>query len=183
MEYKHHITAVTVLLAAVLFVFCFTSVGAQSRRGRASFYSKRATGARSASGERIHHDSLTCAHRTYPFGTKLKVTNLRNGKSVVVRVTDRGPHSRGRIIDLSYGAARALGMLSQGIAMVEVERVDRLMLPYRDEEETGMPDFEFNFEEMQQSFLKEMMNAKLNAPLNASLKNKEKRIKKTEAHR
>jgi rare lipoprotein A len=100
-----------------------------------------------------------------------------------VRVTDRGPHSRGRIIDLSYGAARALGMLSQGIAMVEVERVDRLMVPYRDDEETGMPDFEFNFEEMQQSFLKEMMNAKLNAPLNASLKNKEKRIKKTEAHR
>lgn len=62
-------------------------------------------------------------------------------------------------------------MLSQGIAMVEVERVDRLMVPYRDDEETGMPDFEFNFEEMQQSFLKEM--------LNASLKKKEERIKKT----
>lgn len=74
-------------------------------------------------------------------------------------------------------------MLSQGIAMVEVERVDRLMVPYRDEEETGMPDFEFNFEEMQQSFLKEMMNAKLNAPLSASLKNKEKKIKKTEVRR
>ena len=156
------------LLTAVLFVFCFASAGAQSRRGKASFYSKRATGARSASGERIHHDSLTCAHRTYPFGTKLKVTNLRNGKSVVVRVTDRGPHSRSRIIDLSYGAAKALGMLSQGIAMVEVERVDRLKVPYRDEEETGMPDFEFNFEEMQQSFL------------DALLKNKVERIKKTE---
>ena len=86
-----------------------------------------------------------------------------------MRVTDRGPHSRGRIIDLSYGAARALGMLSQGIAMVEVERVDRLMVPYRDEEETGMPDFEFNFEEMQQSFL------------DALLKNKVERIKKTDA--
>lgn len=68
-----------------------------------------------------------------------------------------------------------MGMLSQGIAMVEVERVDRLMVPYRDDEETGMPDFEFNFEEMQQSFLKEM--------LNASLKKKEERIKKTDVHR
>lgn len=85
-----------------------------------------------------------------------------------MRVTDRGPHSRSRIIDLSYGAAKALGMLSQGIAMVEVERVDRLKVPYRDEEETGMPDFEFNFEEMQQSFL------------DALLKNKVERIKKTE---
>ncbi len=60
-------------------------------------------------------------------------------------------------------------MLSQGIAMVEVERVDRLMVPYRDDEETGMPDFEFNFEEMQQSFL------------DALLKNKVERIKKTDA--
>lgn len=77
-----------------------------------------------------------------------------------MRVTDRGPHSRGRIIDLSYGAARALGMLAQGIAMVEVERVDRLRVPYRDEEETGMPDFEFDFEKMQQSFLREMLNTK-----------------------
>ena len=120
-------------------------MGAQTRRGKASFYSKRATGARAASGERIHHDSLTCAHRTYPFGTLLKVTNMRNGKSVVVRVTDRGPHHGSRIIDLSYGAARELDMLSQGIAMVEIERVDNTKVPYRDNVETSLPEFEFDF--------------------------------------
>ncbi len=120
------------------------SVGAQTRRGKASFYSKRATGARAASGERIHHDSLTCAHRTYPFGTLLKVTNMRNGKSVVVRVTDRGPHRGGRIIDLSYGAARELGMLSQGIAMVEIERVDNTKVPYRYDSQADLPEFEFD---------------------------------------
>ena len=53
------------------------------QRGKATYYSKRATGARTSSGERVHHDSLTCAHRTYPFGTKLKVTNPANGKSVI----------------------------------------------------------------------------------------------------
>lgn len=131
-------------MAILILLAGFASAGAQTRRGKASFYSKRATGARSASGERIHHDSLTCAHRTYAFGTRLKVTNLRNGKSIIVRVTDRGPHVRGRVIDLSYGAARALGMLSQGIAMVEIERVDNTKVPYRDDVEKGMPEFEFD---------------------------------------
>ena len=133
------------LLAILILLAGFASASAQSRRGKASFYSKRATGARSASGERIHHDSLTCAHRTYPFGTRLKVTNLRNGKSIIVRVTDRGPHHKGRVIDLSYGAARELGMLSQGIAMVEIERVEKTKVPYRDDPEMGMPEFEFDF--------------------------------------
>lgn len=96
---------------------------AQTQRGKASFYSKKWTGRRTASGERLHHDSLTCAHRTYPFGTLLRVTHQGNHKQVVVRVTDRGPYARGRIIDLSWGAARQLGMLSQGIAHVTVERV------------------------------------------------------------
>ena len=82
------------------------SLCAQQQRGKASYYSKRATGAKTASGERLHHDSLTCAHRTYPFGTLLKVTNPNNGNSVVVQVTDRGPFGHGRIIDLSYGAAQ-----------------------------------------------------------------------------
>ena len=58
---------------------------------------------------------------------------MRNGKSIIVRVTDRGPHRKGRVIDLSYGAARELGMLSQGIAMVEIERVEKTRVPYRDD--------------------------------------------------
>ena len=114
------------------------------QKGKASYYSKRATGARSASGERIHHDSLTCAHKKYPFGTILRVTNLSNNKSVDVRVTDRGPYGRGRVIDLSYAAAKAIGMLAQGVAMVEVKPVTEKIVPYRMEED-DMPEFEFEF--------------------------------------
>lgn len=91
------------------------------QKGKASYYSKKATGARTASGEKLHHDSLTCAHKTYPFGTMLKVTNVQNKKEVIVRVTDRGPHTRGRIIDLSYAAAKEIGMLLQGVCTVEVQ--------------------------------------------------------------
>ena len=89
--------------------------------GIASYYAKRATGSITANGERLHHDSLTCAHRTYPFGTRLKVTTPSNGRSIGVRVNDRGPFIRGRMIDLSWGAARELGILAQGIAKVTVE--------------------------------------------------------------
>lgn len=100
------------------------------QRGKASYYAKRATGARTASGERLHHDSLTCAHKRYPFGTMLKVTNIKNGKTTVVRVNDRGPFVRGRIIDLSYAAAREIGMLSAGITTVEVEEIEACEVPF-----------------------------------------------------
>ncbi len=102
----------------------FISLHAQ-QRGKASFYSRQATGARTSSGERLHHRDFTCAHRTHPFGTLLKVKNLSNGKEVVVRVNDRGPFGRGRIVDLSWGAAKALGMLSQGVVDVEITPVDK----------------------------------------------------------
>ncbi|MBQ3630840.1 MAG: septal ring lytic transglycosylase RlpA family protein [Prevotella sp.] len=102
----------------------FITLPAQTQRGKATYYSKRATGRRTANGDRLHHDSMTCAHRTYPFGTLLKVTYEGNGRSVIVRVNDRGPFVRGRIIDLSWGAARDLGILAQGVAPVVVERVD-----------------------------------------------------------
>ena len=115
-------------LRYVLFV-AFTIMGFISlhaqQRGKASFYSRRATGARTSSGERLHHNDFTCAHRTHPFGTKLRVKNLNNGKEVVVRVNDRGPFGRGRIVDLSWGAAKALGMLSQGVVAVEVTPVGK----------------------------------------------------------
>ena len=102
----------------------FISLHAQ-QRGKASFYSRQATGARTSSGERLHHNDFTCAHRTHPFGTKLRVKNLNNGKEVVVRVNDRGPFGRGRIVDLSWGAAKALGMLSQGVVDVEITPVGK----------------------------------------------------------
>lgn len=101
------------------------------QRGKASYYSKRATGAKTSDGSRLHHDSLTCAHRTYPFGTLLKVTNINNGKSVIVKVNDRGPHSRGRVIDLTYRAAKEIGMVAQGIAMVEIEEYEETIVPLR----------------------------------------------------
>ena len=119
---------------------------AQTQRGKASFYSKRATGARTSSGERLHHDSLTCAHRTYPFGTLLRVTNERNGKEAGVRVTDRGPHGKGRIIDLSHAAARQLGIISQGVAMVKVEPVNKPVVPYRPEPD-ALPEIDFEITE------------------------------------
>lgn len=89
-------------------------------RGKASYYAKSLHGRKMASGMTYHRDSLTCAHPTLPFGTKLKVKNLKNGREVVVSVQDRGPHVRGRIIDLSHSAAEQLGMLGHGVVTVEV---------------------------------------------------------------
>lgn len=122
------------------------AASSQIQHGKASFYSKRATGARTSSGERLHHDSLTCAHRTHPFGTLLKVTNERNGREVIVRVTDRGPHSRGRIIDLSHAAAEELGIINQGVAVVRVEPVKKTVVPFKPEPES-IPEIDFEITE------------------------------------
>lgn len=97
-----------------------TDACAKPQRGKASYYSRRANGARTSSGIRLNNDSLVCAHKTYPFGTLLLVKNPANGKEVVVKVIDRGPYVKGRIIDLSIRAARELGILNQGVAVVEV---------------------------------------------------------------
>ena len=142
MNYKRIILAIIVATTTHLAI----PVGAQTQRGKASFYSKRATGSRTSSGERLHHDSLTCAHRTYPFGTLLLVTNERNGKQVVVRVIDRGPHTRGRIIDLSHAAARQLGIINQGVAMVKVQRYHDSTIPYRPEPD-DIPEIDFEITE------------------------------------
>ena len=101
------------------------SLHAQSvEKGIASYYGKRATGRMTSSGERLHHDSLTCAHKRHPFGTLLRVYNPHNKRVVVVKVNDRGPFGRGRIIDLSWCAAQQLGILRRGIAPVEVTVFD-----------------------------------------------------------
>lgn len=92
--------------------------------GEASYYGARHHGKRTASGERFDQNALTAAHRTLPFGTRVKVTNLNNDRSVVVRINDRGPHVRGRLIDLSRRAAEALDMLRSGVAPVRVQRAD-----------------------------------------------------------
>jgi rare lipoprotein A len=80
-------------------------------------------GKRTASGERFNKHAMTAAHRTYPFGTRARVTNKRNGRSVIVRINDRGPFARGRIIDVTEGAAVQLGMKRDGVVPVKVERL------------------------------------------------------------
>ena len=89
--------------------------------GRASYYAAKFNGRRTASGETYNSKLLTAAHQTLPFGTQIKVTNLRNMKSVVVRVNDRGPHVRGRIVDLSRAAAQLIGITRTGVARVKLE--------------------------------------------------------------
>jgi rare lipoprotein A len=91
--------------------------------GMASYYGSRHHGNKTASGEPFNQHALTAAHRSLPFGSKVQVTNLNNGKSVVVRINDRGPHSRGRIIDLSYQAAKELDMLRAGVARVRLQQL------------------------------------------------------------
>ena len=93
-------------------------------QGWASWYGPGFHGNLSASGERYNQYAMTAAHKTLPFGTRVRVTNLNNGSSVVVRINDRGPFIRGRVIDLSAAAARILGMIHSGVAPVKVEVID-----------------------------------------------------------
>ncbi len=87
-------------------------------RGRASWYGEPFHGRRTASGEVFNMNDLTAAHKTLPFGTRLRVRNLATGQDVLVRINDRGPHVRGRIIDLSRAAAAQIGLLGTGTALV-----------------------------------------------------------------
>jgi rare lipoprotein A len=88
--------------------------------GMISYYAEKFDGKKTASGERFDKDGFTAAHRTLPFHTKVKVTNLDNGKSVVVEVNDRGPFSSSRILDLSPAAARKIGLMTKGTVKAKV---------------------------------------------------------------
>ncbi|NTU97315.1 MAG: septal ring lytic transglycosylase RlpA family protein [Chlorobiaceae bacterium] len=90
-------------------------------RGTASYYADQFQGRRTANGETFNMHELTAAHRSLPFGTWVKVTNMNNGKDVIVRINDRGPYVKGRIIDLSIGAAKELGIVHSGIVKVRLE--------------------------------------------------------------
>ena len=139
------------LWGAVHFSFLithFSFLSAQNaQKGKASFYAQKFHGRKTASGERLHLDSLTCAHRTYPFGTKLKVYNPANGRSVVVKVTDRGPYVRGRIIDLSWRAAKELGIISQGVATVFVQKYNDIIVPFLADDEIELPELDLETNE------------------------------------
>src|ERR1051325_6823232 len=97
---------------------------AQTQTGKASFYADKFEGAMTASGEKYRHSKKTAAHKTLPFGTKVRVTNLDNNKTVDVVINDRGPYVDGRIIDLSKSAAEELDFINKGIAEVKIEVVD-----------------------------------------------------------
>jgi rare lipoprotein A (peptidoglycan hydrolase) len=93
--------------------------------GLASYYGEEFDSLRTASGEPFDPDAMTAAHRTLPFGTRVRVTNLANGRSTVVRINDRGPFVKGRVLDLSYGAARALRLVGPGVGPVVLEALHR----------------------------------------------------------
>jgi rare lipoprotein A len=112
------------LVAAALVAISFGAidVGAHAETGRASWYSLRS---KTASGERCDPAAMTAAHRSLPFGTKVKVENLKNGRSVIVRINDRGPFIAGRIIDLTKGAAGRLGFIESGVVPVRLTVLGR----------------------------------------------------------
>lgn len=107
-------------LVFTVFLSLFSVFLLAQEKGKASFYANRLHNKRTASGVLYNRDSLFCAHRKYPFGTRLLVKNMKNEKEVIVKVVDRGPFVRGRIIDLSRAAADSLGFVRAGVAKVEV---------------------------------------------------------------
>jgi rare lipoprotein A len=127
-SFKIWIQALAILLVLGLFS-CKTgsspvrkgNAKVSTETGMASFYANKHNGKKTASGERFQNSKLTAAHQTLPFGTMVKVTNLSNGKSVEVRINDRGPYAKGRIIDISRSAAKKIDMINAGVAKVKLE--------------------------------------------------------------
>lgn len=111
-------------LAILSLVLPFGAAQSRTQVGVVSWYGGAFHGRTTASGERFNSRAMTMAHRTLPFGTKVRVTNLRNGRSVVVRVNDRGPFVGRRIADLSQAAAADIGMMRRGVARARIEVVD-----------------------------------------------------------
>jgi rare lipoprotein A len=118
------------LLSLIFILVWFTQTNfAQSvdtlykKVGTASYYAKKFHGRKTANGDVFHIDSLTAAHKTLPFGTLVRVTNLKNQKSVIVRINDRGMAGKKRVIDLSPAAAREIGMIHSGLQKVRVEEL------------------------------------------------------------
>jgi rare lipoprotein A len=112
--------AAGVLSACAALLLALAPVHA-AETGKASWYKM---GTKTASGERFKPNGLTAAHRTLPFGTKVRVKNLRNGKTVVVRINDRGPFIKSRIIDVSKGAAQKIGLIRAGVTKVSIKVVN-----------------------------------------------------------
>lgn len=130
-------TIVKLIALPVMLMTFLINANAQET-GKATYYSHRLHGLKMSDGSRYHRDSMTCAHKTYPLGTTLKVRNLKNDKEVYVKVTDRGPFGHRRIIDLSFAAAKELDIVRSGVASVQVEKVEP-WVPFRDENYSTVP--------------------------------------------
>lgn len=116
------------LLLFTFFVASFAnaqSTAVKTDTGVASYYALKFHGRKTANGEIFHNDSLTAAHKTLPFGTMVRVTNLKNKKSVIVKINDRGMKGKKRIIDLSHAAAKELNMIGSGLIKVKVEVLEK----------------------------------------------------------
>lgn len=118
--------------AAIAVALCLSSCASSeaafgkkgyTEQGKASYYARKFQGRTMANGDKYRSGKLTAAHKTLPFGTKVKVTNLQTNQTVKVKITDRGPFVRGRIVDLSEAAARRVGMLKAGVVPVKVKVV------------------------------------------------------------
>ncbi len=106
-----------IFLVSILLISCSSKI---SQTGKASYYADKFNGKKTASGEKFRNSKLTAAHKTLPFGTKVKVTNLSNGKTVKVKINDRGPFVAGRIIDLSKKAAHKINIDKEGVGNVKI---------------------------------------------------------------
>ncbi|MEY4538457.1 MAG: hypothetical protein RLZZ306_214 [Bacteroidota bacterium] len=115
--------SVYVIVSLALVHLINPSTDDKANTGTASFYAKKFEGRRTSSGQRYRATEHTAAHRSYPFGTLLEITNHQNGLKTTVRVNDRGPHAKTRLIDLSYSAAKDLGLISSGTANVTLKVV------------------------------------------------------------
>lgn len=115
MKYKY------LALIISLFSIFIIEILAQHQHGTASFYSKRLDGRKTQNGDRLNSKKFTAAHRSLPFGTLVKVTNVKNDKWCIVKINDRGRFKKGRIIDITYAAAKELEMIGDGITNVKLE--------------------------------------------------------------
>ncbi|MCK5829051.1 MAG: septal ring lytic transglycosylase RlpA family protein [Methylococcales bacterium] len=117
--FPHYLITFIIFFSAI-----FTTQSAFAEEGIAAYYSDVFHGRKTASGDIYNKNKLTAAHKTLPYGTKVKVTHLKNDKSVIVTITDRGPFTPKRIIDLSYAAAQTIDLIKPGISMVRLEILD-----------------------------------------------------------
>jgi rare lipoprotein A len=122
-KHKLKFLSLTASTLAILLTACGGSKSAFTQSGQGSYYADKFAGKRTASGTPYRPGKLTAAHNTLPFGTKIKVTNAKTGRSVKVTVNDRGPHVKGRIVDLSKKAAKKIGLVEAGVAPVQLKVV------------------------------------------------------------